>query len=230
MYHSIGGQGNGEAGSGLYCVPAERFRGQMEYLVKVARAGERQVAITFDDGLLDNYTNAYPILKEFGLKAYFFILVAKAGTEGYMGWEQIKELSGAGMTIGSHGMTHRILTELDGKDLEYELKDSKKILEDNLGKAIDFLSIPRGFCNKKVIDKAKGAGYKRVFTSNQKDNDGFRAGRIPVKGDWDLRYFISVLNNGLSIKDKAESIIIKSSKKVLGAKYYDRIRTKLLKK
>lgn len=250
MYHSIGRPANGEAGAELYCVSANNFRGQMEYASLSAKVNSqwpiansqnrknhrpsaidyRPIIITFDDGDITNYQYAYPTLKDFGLRAGFFILVSKAGTQGYMSWAQIKELKDEGMLIGSHGLTHRILTELSDGDLDYELKESKRILEENLSAPVDYLSIPRGFYNKKVIEKAKELGYKAVFTSTSKDSDGFKLGRIPVKGSWDLAYFKKILDNGLSLKDKAGELLKTSSKKILGPKRYDRIRTAVLKK
>ncbi len=234
MYHSVGGKANAEVvrlrslqvGAGLYCVPTERFREQMQYLAQ--GSAKKEIIITFDDGLLDNYTNAYPILKEFGLKAYFFILAGKVGTGGYMNWGQIRELKNSGMIIGSHGVAHRILTELNDAELDYELSESKKMLEDKLGERIDFFSVPRGFYNKKVIAKAKDAGYKAVFTSVYGDRDEFKLGRIPVKASWDLAYFIRIVNGGLSLKDKGKELIKNASKKMLGAKNYDRLRTGIL--
>ena len=221
-YHSIGNEGSGEVGSELYCVSVDNFRAQVEYIsvygVRCTVYGW-DVKLTFDDGLLNNYTHAYPILREFGLKAYFFILAGKVGKNGYMNWQQIKELQSAGMIIGSHGITHRILTGLKSKDLNYELKESKKILEETLACNIDSLSIPRGFCNKKIIAKAREIGYKTIFTS---DN------RIAVKADWTLEKFVSVLNNGYSLGDKAVELAKNASKRVLGAKTYDKLRTGVL--
>jgi len=250
MYHSVGGSTE-EVGADIYSVSVDEFKKQMEFVAKlgtvsiqglaprcargesleVNRGGFRTApVITFDDGLLNDYKVAFPILKDLGLKAYFFILVSKIDTNGYMDWEQIRQLRDAGMVIGSHGMTHRILTELDDKELDYELSESKKLLEKNLGQPIDYLSIARGFHNKKIIDKVREIGYRAVFTSNPSDNDGFKFGRIPVRGNWSLEYFIRVLNNGLSFRDKTEELIKKSSKRILGAGYYDKIRTKILKK
>lgn len=230
MYHSIGDSGNGEVGAGLYCVSEEKFREQMQIVHSPQSiVHSKEIIVTFDDGLLDNYTNAYPILKVFGLKAYFFIIGSKVGAHGYMNWEQIKELKDAGMIIGSHGMTHKILTGISEGDLDYEIRISKKILEDKLKCTIDYFSVPRGFYNQDVIKQAKNNGYKNIFTSNPKDDDGFRIGRIPVKGSWDMEYFIKVLNNGLSPKDKMVEMLKGSSKKILGVKNYDRLRTKILK-
>lgn len=233
MYHSVGGLTCSEAGAKLYCVSLKNFKEQMRYISKIkeqTKSYELRVMslITFDDGLTDNYTNAFPVLKEYDLKAYFFIIVGKVDSDGYMNWEQIAQLRNAGMVIGSHGMTHRILTELNDKELDYELKESKMIIEDKLRQAIEYFSIPRGFCNCKIIDKLKKAGYTGVFTSNQKDNDGFRFGRIPVKAGWDLDYFIKALKGSFSLKDKAGELIKNSSKRILGAKNYDKIRGKIL--
>lgn len=223
MYHSIGKPANGEIGADLYCVSVEEFKKQIASSLP-------KVVITFDDGLEDNYTNAYPILKEFGLKAYFFVLASRISTEGYMDWKQLKELRDAGMIIGSHGMTHRILTELSDEDLDYELRESKRIIEENLQCPANYLSIPRGFYNQKVIDKAREIGYREIFTSKLKDSDDFIFGRIAVKGNWDFSYFTKVVNSGLSLKDRAKEFIKDSSKKMLGANRYDKLRTAVLRK
>ncbi|MEW6169953.1 MAG: polysaccharide deacetylase family protein [Candidatus Omnitrophota bacterium] len=227
MYHSVGSLNLSEVGTELYSVSEENFRQQMNFL-RNAHDAIHNTLITFDDGLLDNYTTAFPILKEFDIKAYFFILTSKVREEGYMNWEQIKELHNAGMTIGSHGMTHRLLTELSENELYYELSQSKKILEDNLSQPVENFSIPRGFCNKRIEEAAKKIGYKAIFTSNIKDNNGFRIGRIPVKRDWDLNHFKSVLNNGLSPREKVEEFVKRISKEFLGARVYDKIRSRIL--
>lgn len=226
MYHSVGATPAGqEAGAQLYNVSEDNFRNQIECIAR----GAKEAALTFDDGLLNNYRFVFPVLKEFKLRAYFFIIVTRVGTRGYMSWSEIKELKNGGMRIGSHGMSHRILTELNDLDLEYELRESKKILEENLGCVIEYFSIPRGFYDQKVIAKARETGYKAAFTSNPRDSGGFLRGRIPVKSNWSLKHFRTVLNNGLSLKDRIEELLKASSKKILGARYYNKLRTAILK-
>lgn len=218
-YHSIGKVPHGEVGAELYCVPVAKFKQQMEYVAEVTRLQGHKVTITFDDGDITSYIHAFPLLKKFGLKAYFFILVSKIGMYGYMDWNRIKELNEAGMFIGSHGMTHRILVGLKDKDLDYELGVSKELLEHNLGGVVDSLSIPRGFCNRKIIEKAGDAGYRTIFTSDD---------RISVKSDWNIARFRKVLNDGYPLKDRAFGAIKTVSQKILGIRNYDMVRTIIL--
>lgn len=230
MYHSIGSSDNEEEGAGLYCVPVDKFREQMELIKTWGQSpkGGDSPHLTFDDGLLDNYTNAFPILKDLGIKACFFILAGNVGKPGYMSWAQIKELGNAGMLVGSHGMTHKILVGLNQNEINYELNESKKILEEKLKITIEYFSIPKGHYNGSVIDNLKKVGYKAVFTSNPEDNDGFRHGRIMVKGNWDLNYFRKVMNNGLSLQDKVQETAKNTFKRIFGANRYDKFRGKIL--
>ncbi len=229
-YHSVGAHPIKEIGAKLYAVPLYRFREQMEYAANKETgplpstslgAGGDSPIITFDDGDITNYLNAYPILKELDLKAYFFIIGTWVGTPGYMSWKEIEELKNNSMTIGSHGMTHRILTELSDEELNYELRESKKVLESHLKTQVDYFSIPRGLCNEKIIDKARDVGYKTILTS---DN------RIVVRSGWDLNHFIKVLENGYSLSDMVENMIKNSLRGILGIKNYDRLRSALLSK
>ncbi len=230
MYHSIGTAPCGqETGSSLYSISEEDFHSQVQLVALAEHRAPGKIILTFDDGFLNNYHVAFPALREFELKAYFFITINRVGRPGYMNWEKIRELHSAGMIIGSHGMTHIILDGQSDEDLEYEIKWSKKILEEKLGAAVDYFSVPRGFCNEKVTAKAKEAGYKAIFTSNISDSDGFKSGRIAVKSGWDLEYFKKVLKNGLPLKDRTREFIKSASKKMFGARNYDRLRTRILK-
>lgn len=128
---------------------------------------EKPVVITFDDGNRDQYTNAFPILKKFGYTATFFIKINNVGTSG-MKWSQIKELSSAGMTIGSHTVNHDNLALMSQKTLDYELKESKRILEKNLNVPIKFLCYPGGMTSEKVVTATKNAGYLAAATTKHK--------------------------------------------------------------
>lgn len=249
MYHAISSGNmnlkNREAGAELYSVSLENFHEQVEYLyqndyivtdienIYKNPRGKKQVALTFDDGDLSNYKIAYPVLREFGFHACFFIIAGSIGKNGIMGWEHMKDLRSHGNIIGSHGMSHEILTTMNKDELDYELRTSKQILEKNLGEEIKYLSIPRGMHNKLVLRDAKECGYEKVFTSVLGKNDftrnEFALRRIAVGKDWDIKKFKSVLKEGLSLGDRTADFIKKSSRAILGVKNYDKIRTSLLK-
>ena len=101
----------------------------------------KPVLITFDDGYLDNYTNAFPILKKYNLQATIFIIPAFTSVyPGYMTWEQLKEMEANGITIESHTLTHPKLEELPDDEIRLELLNSKNLREENLGHPVEFLA------------------------------------------------------------------------------------------
>ena len=71
------------------------------------------VVLTFDDGFSSDFELVYPILKEMRMSATFFIVPNFVGKDGYMSWENIKQLSDDGMEIASHSLTHKYLNTLN---------------------------------------------------------------------------------------------------------------------
>ncbi len=103
------------------------------------------VTYTFDDGLKDQYTVAYPMLKEAGLKGTFFVIAGKVGDpNGYrskaerntplMTWDDIREMSEAGMEIGSHSFSDIRISKMDHDDIVNDLRRSKETIEAHTGK------------------------------------------------------------------------------------------------
>lgn len=128
----------------------------------------KPVVITFDDGDQDNFTTAFPLLQKYNYNATFFIRTAVIGTAGYMDWAQLKSLSGAGMLVESHTVTHPDLTKIDSTKLDAELTTSRQSLENGLGKEVQFLAYPGGANNTTVEAAAKKAGYLLAVTTSHK--------------------------------------------------------------
>lgn len=215
MYHGIvNGQDavppGREVGADLYDVTESNFRDQLSMLreknIKVKRieeAGAVDVVITFDDGEANNCRTALPVLKEFGYPAYFFVITRRVGRPGYMTMDELKTMVANGMVIGSHGMSHEILTNLKDTQIEEELAASRRYLERNLETEIRDFSIPRGFCNDKILRMAYAAGYKNVFISDRPRDlsDDKCHERVAVKQNWDLARFELAIKGEVPVKE-----------------------------
>ena len=84
-----------------------------------------------------------------------------------MDWPQILELSRAGMTIACHGMQQLYLPDADEVNQDYEIRECKRVLEERLGKSVDFYAYPVGGFNAAIKAKVKTAGYRAAFTTNR---------------------------------------------------------------
>jgi len=162
-----------------YVLPVQLFLTQMEYLYRnsfrtlriqdltegVPDSSERSVAITFDDGWANNYSVALPILRRFGFTATIFLVTGFVGRDRYMNWHELRELNEGGISIQSHTVSHRPLTELTSRQITDELKGSKAIIEDRIGNRVDILSLPHGMMSQQVADCALSTGYRGICTS-----------------------------------------------------------------
>ena len=83
-----------------------------DFVANGAELPEKPVLITFDDGYKDNYTNAFPIMKKYGMKCTIFVVTGFLGVyDNYLTWDQAKELLDAGFNIESHTYSHKSMTD-----------------------------------------------------------------------------------------------------------------------
>ncbi len=193
-----------------YSLSVRQFEAQMKYVrnngyevVSVDALCDKyftfneSVSITFDDGLIGNYTHAFPVLQRYSLVAAFFVVVNKVSRSRYMSWEHLIELSRHGHLIQSHTLSHPMLGEIDDKSIYQELDRSKKIIEDKIGCGVNCLSLPFGSSSKRVVEIAREVGYTAIFTSRINElkitEYPLCFGRIPVKDSYDLDRFGELL-------------------------------------
>ena len=157
-----------------------------KFLKHKKRIPRNTVVLTFDDGYLDNYENAYPILKKYDLKATMFVIVDSLSNPNFMTKEQIKEMSNSGLiTIGSHTLGERHLPSITDEDeLKKEIYDSKKKLEAILNKPVNCFSYPIGGFNKKIRQMVIDAGYTVAVSTSPglcySNDDPFAIKRVRI--------------------------------------------------
>lgn len=222
MYHHIGqpGAGTDAIRRDLSVSPAN-FEAQLRYLVghgygpitleslvlhlQIGRPlPPKPVVLTFDDGFRDNYTNAYPLLKEYGFVGTFFVITGfvDEGRPEYMSWSEIELMHANGMEIGSHTYTH---PSLRGKSFDYivwQVLGSKEAIEARTQEPVRFLSYPSGQYDQQVIDVLRSAGYWAAVTveagSLQSSERPFELKRIRVRGSYSLADFDHWFNHWLA--------------------------------
>lgn len=201
-------------------VPPNSFQKQMEYIAKkkrclrlhdyVARLRKgrkifgNSVIITFDDGYLDNYFNAFPVLKNYNLTATFFVPTRLVGLTNrwdekrgetqarLLSWDEIVEMSTSGMSFGSHGCTHTRLTTCTDDMLAEEFRESKSTLESKLHRPIDLFSYPYGAVDSRTSNFAKSFGYSAACSDRENPNeevDIYNLNRIPIYSSDSLSLF-----------------------------------------
>ena len=139
-----------------------------QYFALVAEGDDipaKSVIMTFDDGYIDFFENAAPILNRYNMTATIFIIADSVGYPAYMDWDQIKILSEQGFEFGSHSMSHPNLRTLQEEALAEELVESKQKIEEKIGKSVNFLCYPMGFFDKRAEDATRDAGYKGGITT-----------------------------------------------------------------
>jgi peptidoglycan/xylan/chitin deacetylase (PgdA/CDA1 family) len=149
-----------------------------EGLDQDADSFQRSVLVTFDDGLVSFLENALPELKKFRIPAVLFVVSGSLGTPP--GWSrysseqlpQERTLTGEELQtlpetvlIGSHTVTHPMLTLLEKNEAKSEIRESRTQLERLVRKPVKLFSFPYGAFNEELVTCCREEGYERVFST-----------------------------------------------------------------
>tara|TARA_B100000029_G_C17558706_1_gene952550 strand:- start:316 stop:1083 length:768 start_codon:yes stop_codon:yes gene_type:complete len=157
-----------------------------------------KVCITFDDGFKDNISIVYPILKEYDIPFTIFLTTdfIKSSNKTFLDWEEIKRFSDDPLiTFGAHSVLHANFTSLDINDVKNELINSKKDIEQQINKPIDYCAYPYGGYNQKIKSLTKTL-FKGALIDRQPNikYDMYSIPRISIdKNNEDYKNFLLTL-------------------------------------
>jgi peptidoglycan/xylan/chitin deacetylase (PgdA/CDA1 family) len=190
------------------------------------RSGKRLgklVVITFDDGYRNFYQTAFPVLKAYQFTATVFLVSSHTGNSPMrfkgkecLTWGEIRELHSQGIQFGSHTVTHPELKFLARDQVEQELEESKKTIEDHLGAQVDSFSYPYAFpqTNRKFTHQLRDLLLKNGYsngvttilgTANTRTDPLFLP-RLPVNRWDDEEFFRAKLGGGYNWLHSAQQL------------------------
>jgi peptidoglycan/xylan/chitin deacetylase (PgdA/CDA1 family) len=180
MYHRIAPDAQiGSSLPGLVVSPS-RFAAQMAALSRAGwktitareladdlAAGRRpprhSFVLTFDDGHVDGYTQAFPILRRYGFVGSFYVITARIGHTGYLSQAQLKTMAAAGNEIASHTVRHVDLTLLSSTSVRSQMTGSARAISASVGVRPITLAYPFGKWNRSLATPLAATGYKMAF-------------------------------------------------------------------
>jgi len=165
-FHGIGRpQRQLEPNEAPFWVSTDRFVSILDRIV--AHPDRASIAITFDDSNSSDLSIAVPHLLRRGLRGAFFVLTGRLGQPGSLSGADVREIIACGMAVGSHGVTHRDWTSLDGPRLQHELVASRTALGEICRQPIEAAAIPFGRYNSMTIQALRAAGYRIAYSSDR---------------------------------------------------------------
>ena len=163
------------------------------------------ITITFDDGFVNNLTEAVPLMQQAGIRAINYLVADRIGqtsdweaceggeADPLMNESQIREWLAAGHWIGAHTCTHPRLSLLSRKEAREEIFSGKKKLEDRFGMPVEHFAYPYGDYDDSTVELVGEAGFKTACTMHRGINQS-KTPALELKR-WTARYPSRTLKN-----------------------------------
>ena len=156
---------------------------------------DKPIILSFDDGYVDNYVHAFPLLKEYGYVGTFFLVTGPIDFDNpdYMTWDMVEEMHQAGMDFQPHSYRH---FDLRGKDLDFlifEILAPTEAIEAHTGETPRFFSYPSGRFDDQTVAVLKSANFWGAVITEQGATHAsdtlFELSRVRVRGSHTLDDF-----------------------------------------
>ena len=160
---------------------------------------DKKILLTIDDGFYSFYKNAWPILKEKKIPFIIFINTETVGSNGYMNWSQIKEISQFNFVhIGNHSHSHAYLVDKNDEEIKRDLQTSIKIFKKKLNHETNFFAYPFGEYKNSYKKIVQNLGFQYAFGQHSgvmdKTKDKFELPRFPINEKYgEIKRFESLL-------------------------------------
>jgi peptidoglycan/xylan/chitin deacetylase (PgdA/CDA1 family) len=204
----------------------------------------KELAITFDDGYVDNLTHALPLLEKYNLPVTIFIATSQLGSKASYTWDkQYSEVERATflstdeitqlqahplVTIGAHTHTHARLSELTKEEQLQDMQKGNKILESTTGKPVQYFAYPFGGrydINEDSFQSAKDSGYTAAYLNTQKyvtkKTNPYKISRFNIRSYTTLQLALTLLTFSYFVC-RIKAYFVKNNNKV-NQKIYENI-------
>jgi peptidoglycan/xylan/chitin deacetylase (PgdA/CDA1 family) len=240
----------------LFSMTEARFREQMEYLkhegytavtleqvVDYVREGRglppKPVMVSFDDGCISVYERAYAIMRELDIPGTVFVttdpqswvFTLGSNTQRRLTPEEMRELDANGIAVESHGVSHGAMEAMSREEITRELGDSKRELEEILGREVPYFSVPLNWYGPRVREVAEAVGYRAVCTSDNGTihggSDLFHLRRFIIEGTFPLAEFVRNLQPGTIVLRRVINLLKRTPARILGPRIWMPLRRRL---
>jgi peptidoglycan/xylan/chitin deacetylase (PgdA/CDA1 family) len=184
-------------------ISPERFEEQLHWLSRRRRVvrlnetlaknrGQHSVSVTFDDGYRDNLTIALPLLEKYSIPMTMFMAAGFIDRDGYLSKHELRELSRHPLvTVGSHGFEHLNFNALTADEARFELTESRRVLEEIIGKRVTLMAWPYGECSAELEQLSAECGYDASWSVWKGTNSQHSRWRVPLGAHDNLMRFIA---------------------------------------
>lgn len=198
--------------------------------------GTRRVAITFDDANLGQFVHAMPALRARGMTATIYVVTDWVGREGFMTWDQLRQVVDWGMSVQSHTRSHPFLSELGAAALREELLRSKERLDRELRQSTTELAFPGGDAPRRALRPLmREAGYtvavgSRWGINRDADPPERFITRCTARGSLsveDARRYVHY-DRWFALREEPREMVLRSLRAAMGPSRYAALRRRLL--